>query len=320
MKLLGVILNYRTPDMTIEAARALAVALECVPDSRFVIVDNHSEDGSFDKLRAAVTAEPWRDRCEVIESPRNGGFGYGNNFAIRRCMESDDPAEYYYLLNSDALPRPDAVERLVKFMDSHRYAGIAGSYVEGPDGAYHETAFRFPSLFSELEAQAGVGPISRLLSDWIVALPKPDRTMLVEWTAAVSMILRRETLAKVGLFDEEFFLYFEETDLCRRAAVAGFPTYYVRDSVVSHIGSASTGMKDKSKPMPRYWFEARAHYLRKHHGDRYLAVSNVAWITGRALRAVRYALEMKPDHIGRPRMTRDFLAFNFNPKRFRLGG
>jgi len=318
MKLLGVILNFRTPDMTLEAARALAVALERVPDSRFVIVDNHSEDGSFAKLQAAIAHESFRDRCEVIESPHNGGFGAGNNFAMRRDMQSEDPAEYYYLLNSDALPEPDAVERLVTFMDSHRYAGIAGSYIQGPDGTYHETAFRYPSMFSEFEAQAGVGPISKLLADWVVALPKPDRTMLVEWTAAVSMILRREMLTKIGLFDEEFFLYFEETDLCRRASIAGFPTYYVRDSIVSHIGSASTGMKDGSKPMPLYWFEARDHYLRKHHGDRYALAANVAWITGRTMRAVRRAIERKPDPT-RPRLTRDFVAFNFSPKRLRSG-
>lgn len=319
MKLLGVILNYRTADMTLEAARAMAVALKNVADSRFVIVDNHSEDGSFTKLQAAVAKEPWRDLCEVVESPRNGGFGYGNNFAMRRNMESADPAEYFYLLNSDALPRPDAIENLLTFMDNHRYVGIAGSAIEGPDGEYHQTAFRYPSVFSEFEAQAGVGPVSRLLSDWIVALPKPERTMLVEWTAAVSMMLRRDMLTKVGLFDEGFFLYFEETDLCRRAAVAGFPTYYVCDSVVSHIGSASTGMKDPQRPMPLYWFEARSRYLRKHHGDKYLMSANLAWITGRTLRAVRRAIDRKPDHVTRPRMTRDFIKFNFNPKRLRSG-
>lgn len=318
MKMLGVILNYRTPDMTMEAAHGMAAAIAKMPDCRFTIVDNHSEDGSFAKLQAAVSKQPWAHLCEVVESPRNGGFGFGNNYAITRNMASADPAEYYYLLNSDAVPALDAVQRLVTFMDNHKYAGIAGSYIQGPDGTYHETAFRFPSLFSEFEAQAGTGPISKLLKDWIVAIPQPERTMLVEWTAAVSMILRGSMLKKIGLFDEEFFLYFEETDLCRRAAVAGYPTYYVRDSVVTHIGSASTGMKDLSKPMPLYWFEARSHYIRKHHGDSYLMGANVAWITGRTLRAVRRAIERRPDPT-RPRLTRDFITFNFSPKRLRSG-
>ena len=68
-------------------------------------------------------------------------------------------------------------------------------------------------------------------------------------------------LEKIGLFDETFFLYFEETDLCRRSLLAGWPTYYVADTVVVHMGSATTGMKDKVRPMPRFWFDSRKHYL-----------------------------------------------------------
>lgn len=316
MKLLGIIVNFRTPEMTMAAARGLAAALQNIPSARFVIVDNHSEDGSFDKLRNDVAREPWSGLCEVVESPRNGGFGFGNNFAIRRNLESRDPAEYFYLLNSDAVPRVDAVEQLVDFMDNHRYAGIAGGYVQGEDGEPHQTAFRFPSLFAELEEQAQTGPISRLLAGWIVALPIPQLTTQVDWTAAVSMIIRRSVLQKIGLFDEQFFLYFEETDLCRRAALAGYPTYYVRGSEVTHLGSASTGMKDLSRPMPAYWFEARQHYLRKHHGERYLLGANLAWLVGRSVRGVRRALELKRDS-SRPRLTRDFLAHNFLPPRHR---
>jgi N-acetylglucosaminyl-diphospho-decaprenol L-rhamnosyltransferase len=317
MKLLGIIVNFRTPDMTMEAARGLAAAIERIPAARFVIVDNHSEDGSFDKLKAAVAREAWHARCEVLASPKNGGFGAGNNFAIRKNLESRDPAEYFYLLNSDAVPRVDAVETLVEFMDNHRYAGIAGGYVHGQDDEPHQTAFRYPSLFAEFEEQAQTGPISKLLSHWIVALPIPDHTIQVDWTAAVSMIIRQSVLRKVGLFDEEFFLYFEETDLCRRAALAGFPTYYVRESEVEHLGSASTGMKDMKRPMPAYWFNARKHYIRKHHGRSYLIGANLAWMAGRTLRGVRRTFELKRDRYGRPRMTRDFVVHNFLPERLK---
>jgi len=316
MKLLGIIVNFRTPEMTMAAARGLVAALQNIPSARFVIVDNASDDGSYDKLRSEVAREPWSALCEVMESPRNGGFGFGNNFAIRKNLESRDPADYFYLLNSDAVPRSDAVEKLVEFMDNHRYAGIAGGYVHGEDGEPHQTAFRFPTLFAELEEQAQTGPVSRLLADWVVALPIPSQTTQVDWTAAVSMIIRRNVVQKVGMFDEQFFLYFEETDLCRRAALAGYPTYYVRDSEVTHLGSASTGMKDLSRPMPSYWFEARQHYLRKHHGERYLFGANLAWLLGRSVRGVRRALELKRD-LTRPRLTRDFLAHNFLPPRQR---
>lgn len=310
MKLFAVILNYRTADMTLEAAGALAKALEHIPDSRFAIVDNDSQDGSFEKLSSAVERSSYRDRCTVLASGHNGGFGAGNNFAIRQNLHGPDPAEYFLLLNSDALPSELAIKRLYDFMLAHPDAGICGAYIHGPDGEPHHTAFRFPSVYSELEEQAQTGPISKLVSRHIVAFPIPSQSIEVEWTAAVCMLIRRETLQRIGLFDETFFLYYEETDLCRRARQAGYNVYYVRDAHVSHIGSVSTGMKQLNKPMPLYWFEARKHYFRKHHGSGYAALADVAWLAGRGVRGLRRLIERKPDE-RRPHITRDFIKFNF---------
>jgi GT2 family glycosyltransferase len=281
-----------------------------VPDSLFVIVDNDSQDGSYEWLCDALAREPFRDRCEVLASGHNGGFGAGNNFAIQRDLRGPSPAQYYLLLNSDAAPADDAILKLVQFMDSHPDAGMCGAYIHGPDGEPHQTAFRFPSALAELEEQAQTGPISRVLHKHIVALPIPESSLEVEWTAAVCMLIRRETLERIGLFDEQYFLYFEETDLCRRARQAGYKVYYVRDSHVSHIGSVSTGMKNLTAPMPRYWFEARKHYFRKHHGPAYALAADVAWLAGRSLRGVRRLIERKQDE-RRPHITRDFIKFNF---------
>ena len=202
--------------------------------------------------------------------------------------------------------------KLVDFLDNHAYVGIAGSYIEGPDGVFHHTAFRFPSLISELEAGLGFGPASKLLKDWIVPLPMPERTQQVDWLAGASMMIRRQVLEKIGLFDETFFLYFEETDLCRRSLVAGWPTYYVKDSVVVHIGSATTGMKDKARPMPRFWFDSRKHYFEKHHGPLYLRASNVAWAGGHLLWQVRKVIQRKR-RPHPPGLLRDFIKHNFFP-------
>ncbi|HTU57707.1 MAG TPA: glycosyltransferase family 2 protein [Polyangiales bacterium] len=312
MKLFGVILNYKTADMTLGAATALARALEHVPDSRFAIVDNDSQDGSYEKLKSAVAKSPFRDRCTVLASGHNGGFGSGNNFAIRQNLHSDNPAEYYLLLNSDAVPSEMAIKRMYDFMTSHPDAGICGAYVHGPDGEPHHTAFRFPTAFSELEEQAQTGPISKLVSEHVVALEIPDHTTEVPWTAAVCMMLRRETVQKIGLFDETFFLYYEETDLCRRARQAGYKVYYVREADVSHIGSVSTGMKRFDKPMPLYWFEARKHYFRKHHGDSYSMLADVMWLAGRSVCALRRVIDRRVEE-RRPHFTRDFIKFNFAP-------
>ena len=79
-------------------------ATETLPDARLVIVDNDSQDGSFEKLRDAVAARPWKSRAEVLQSGHNGGFGAGNNFGIRHNLSSNDPADYFYILNPDAFP------------------------------------------------------------------------------------------------------------------------------------------------------------------------------------------------------------------------
>jgi hypothetical protein len=310
VKLLSVIVNYRTAEMTLKALEALLAELESFPEARVVIVDNDSRDGSFERLRDAVRERGHGTRVSVVASERNGGFAYGNNFAIRPALASADPPDYVYLLNSDAFPERGAVKRLVDFLDGHPNAGIAGSFIHGVDGEYHQTAFRFPSIASEFESTIGFGPISRLLDRFVVALPKPEQTLQVDWLAGASMMIRRQVLETVGLFDETFFLYYEETDFCRRARLAGWPTYYVVDSSVAHVGSASTGMKDRTRRTPAYWFDSRRHYFLKNHGTAYLAASNVVYVVGNTLRRVRSRIQRKPE-IDAPGHLADFIRYNF---------
>jgi hypothetical protein len=314
VKLYAVILNYKTAAMTSEALAALMRELASFPDAHVDVVDNDSRDGSEEKLRGAVAELRAGPRVEVVQTGHNGGFGYGNNAGIRRALAASDKPDYVYLLNSDAFPDPGSLRALVAFADSHPRHGIFGSYIHGPDGEPHETAFRFPTLASELEGSARLGPISRVLRRWIVALPIPERPTRVDWLAGASMLIRRELLERIGLFDETFFLYFEETDLCRRARRAGFETWYVPESRVTHIGSVSTGMKDRARPVPRFWFESRNHYFAKNHGRLYLWAANVLWLAGYASWRVRRRLQRKPD-ADPPGLLADFARFNFAPRR-----
>jgi GT2 family glycosyltransferase len=310
VKLFTVIVNYKTADMTLKAVEALLPELAPFSDARVVVVDNDSRDGSLETLSRAVRDRGHAPRVSVVAAERNGGFAYGNNFAIRPALSGDDPPEYVYLLNSDAFPEPGSVRRLVDFLDANPTAGIAGSFIHGPDGEYHQTAFRFPTIASEFESTLGFGPVSRLLDRYIVALPRPTQTLRVDWLAGASMLIRKQVFDSIGLFDETFFLYYEETDFCRRAQLAGWPTYYLPDSSVAHIGSASTGMKDKSKRTPGYWFDSRRHYFLKNHGAAYLTASNVAYVVGNALRRARWRLQRRPEIDAHGHLT-DFIRHNF---------
>lgn len=310
MRLLAVILNYKTPDMTLEALGSLLRELEPYPDARVTIVDNDSQDGSCEKLREELKGSDESGRVSVIASDYNGGFAYGNNVAIRNALAEGDPPEYVYLLNSDAFPDPDCVKALVEFLDTHPDVGIAGSYVHGPEPVPHKTAFRFHSVWSELESTLGIGVVSKLLDRWIVAPPLPAETCRVDWLAGASMLIRRKVIEDVGLLDDGFFLYFEETDFCLRARRAGWTTWYVVESAVTHIGSASTGIKDKSRPTPTFWFASRRRFFLKHHGRLALWGANVLYVVGASLRRIRDLLQRRPVDDFRWHL-RDFVRFNF---------
>lgn len=293
-RILVVLLNYRTADMTLGAARAALRAMEQL-HAELVIVDNASGDGSAETIATALETQDWARGANVrlIESDRNGGFGAGNNIGIRAGLSDGSRPDYVYLLNSDAFPAPDAIMRLVQHLEAHSDVGIAGSYIHGPDGEAHVTAFRFPGIAGEIEAALRLGVVSRLLRRYQVPMGVPQATCRVDWLAGASMMIRDSLLQEIGAFDERFFLYFEETDLCLRAMQAGFETHYVRDSHVEHIGSVSTGMKSWDR-VPGYWLDSRWHYFVKNHGRGYAALATLARAAAQAVWNTRRVIQQKP--------------------------
>ncbi|MEJ6404881.1 glycosyltransferase family 2 protein [Yoonia sp. 2307UL14-13] len=285
-----IILNYKTPDMTLQSVDAALREMAGI-SGQIIVVDNDSQDGSFETLEKAVADKGW-DRVRVVQSGHNGGFGAGNNFGIQAGLRDGPPPDYIYILNSDAFPDPGAIRILLDYLETHPKVGFAGSNIHGPDGDWHCTIFRYPSIQSELEGAARTGPITKLFKNHVIPQPLPDAPKEVDWLAGASIMMRYETLAEIGLFDETFFLYFEETDLCRRAKLAGWPTVYVPDSKVTHIGSASTGMKTW-KRKPQYWFDSRLHYFVKNHGRAYAVAATLAHVTGGLIWRLRCLIQRK---------------------------
>jgi GT2 family glycosyltransferase len=289
---LCIILNYKTPEMTVQSVTAALVAMQDV-EGMIVVVDNASGDGSFEALKTAVIDEGWPvERVHVVQSGHNGGFGAGNNFGIQYgarqygAMPGRGAPEYVYILNSDAFVDRDAITQLITHFEGHEDCGLACSqlYEEGVPAVH--SAFRFPSIASELEGAARFGPISRLLAGKTVPLPIPEQTSEVDWGAGASMMIRYDVLQQIGLFDEAYFLYFEETDLCLRARRAGWRTHYVVESRVLHIGSVSTGMRSWAR-MPGYWFDSRLRYFTSNHGAGYAALASLAHLGGGILARLR---------------------------------
>lgn len=307
--LLVVILNYRTPDLTIDCLRSLVTEVESLPGTRVVVSDNASGDGSVEKISAAINTQGWSNWVSLMPLERNGGYAFGNNAVIRPALESAEPPTYFLLLNPDTIVRPGALKALVDFMDQHPQAGIAGSRLEYPDGTPQCSAFRFHTLLSELDAGLRLGVVSNLLAQWVVAPPIPETICQTDWVAGASMIVRRELFEQVGLLDEKYFMYYEEMDFCLQAKRAGWTCWYVPSSRVIHLVGQSSGVTDTKRPpkrRPQYWFDSRRRYFVKNYGWLYAALADALWIFGFSLWRLRRVIQRKPDS-DPPKFLGDFI-------------
>ncbi|MEM7747017.1 MAG: glycosyltransferase family 2 protein [Pseudomonadota bacterium] len=291
------IVNYCTAELTIDCLRSISANIAEYSDTHVVVADNASPDGSGKVIAAAIKKEGWSDWAAVLPLPRNGGFAYGNNEVIRQWLGSKHTPEYFWLLNSDTLVHPGALSHLVRFLDSKPSAGFAGSCLEHRDGSAQHSAFRFHNVFSEFENGVQLGFITRMLENKIVAPDRPAKTQPCEWLSGASMLIRASVLQEIGLMDEDYFLYFEETDLSRRAHALGWESWYVVDSRVIHLVGQSSGVTATECALarrPSYWFESRRKYFVKNHGRHYAAAADLALIMGVALRKLRTAITRSP--------------------------
>ncbi|MEQ9453998.1 MAG: glycosyltransferase family 2 protein [Phycisphaeraceae bacterium] len=326
MNTLTVIVNYRCADLTIDALRTVADEVtryreQINGDLHVVVTDNASGDDAVQRLEQARTNNNWHDWLTILPLPKNGGFAYGNNEAIRWANTHRTPADFIHLLNPDTLLRDNAIVELVRFMQTHPEVGVAGSRLEDPDGTVQTSAFREPGILSEFEGSINLGLISNLLSRYRVAPAPPTTSSPTDWVAGASMIVRREVIDTIGLLDEDYFMYFEELDWICSAARNGWPCWYVVESRVVHLvgqvsGVTNTRASDqtpasppKRKRIPKYYHEARRHYWLKNHGRLKKLIADTAVIIGTLLWWTHMALRGKKPN-SPPHFLADFIAFH----------
>jgi len=307
-----VTVNYRTPELCGRALASLAGERAGLAELRAVVVDNRSADGSAERIRARIRSEGLAAWAELLESPVNGGFGAGNNLALRAALAEPEPPDYFLLLNPDAALEPGALGTLVQFLADHPQVGMAGPATEVGRGNLRGTAFRFPGILNSLDEGLHFGPLTRLLARWQLAPPPRPEAHPTDWLSGGCVLIRRELLAEVGLFDEGYFLYFEEVDLSWRAARAGWESWYVPAARILHDAGAATGAsagRELVRRMPRYWFESRRRYFLKNRGRPVCLLADLAFAGGNALWNLRRALSRAPrkEPLG---FWRDFVAFN----------
>jgi N-acetylglucosaminyl-diphospho-decaprenol L-rhamnosyltransferase len=235
-------------------------------EAEIVVLDNASEDGSADAVR-----ERFPD-VRVIAQPFRAGFGANHNTVIRVTG-----GRYVYVLNEDTTADDWALERIVAYLDAHPRVAALGPRLVYPDGRLQDSAWRFPT---PLVSAFGVVTLGKLgVKQSRGAAPRP-----VDWVMGAALVLRREALEQVGLFDEDFFLYSEEVDLQFRLRQAGWEVHYFPEATVVHHESQFSA-EIPERRIHEMW-RSRHRYWHKHHSG---AGARVAALATGAQYAVRAA-------------------------------
>ncbi len=232
-------------------------ALESVRGHEAIVVDNGSTDGTVEFVRERFP------EARLIEQ-ENTGLGGGSNTGMRVAS-----GDWFLLLNSDAWALEGAVERLVAFAEEHPEAGVVGPKLRYPDGSLQRSVRGFPTVWrlaTEYLFLRKLAPRSRALNAFYGAGFAYDRPLEAEFLMGSVWLVRREAADAVGLFDEDFFMFSEETDWAYRFRQAGWKVLFTPDAEFVHVGGAST--KQNWGPMFREQVRGHVRFLAKHHGRR----------------------------------------------------
>jgi GT2 family glycosyltransferase len=279
------IINFRTPDLTIECARsALDQILDGI-DAEIVIVDNRSDDGSLDALSAWIAGLPDGAPVRVVASETNSGFSGGHNQGMAAVA-----AEYYLLLNSDAVLRPGFMARILAEARAHPEAGFIAPRLEGEDGVVQISCFRFPGPLSEFIRGANSGPVTRLFQARDVPLGADPDPAAVDWASFACILVNGAMVAEIGPMDEGYFLYFEDAEYCLRGRRAGWRLHRCPEAVAVHFRGGSGPVKALArarKRLPRYYYSSRTRFLYQAYGYAGLWAANLLWLAGRGMAGLR---------------------------------
>lgn len=202
-----VIVNYRTRGMVKQGLKSVRAARPRL-NYEVLVVDNDSKDGLPQMIREEFP------EVRLIALERNLGFAAGNNAAFRKAK-----GKYVFVLNPDAMVDPGSVEALFAYMEAHPEIGVLGPRLVRPDGEIQESVHRFPTPWIPVYRRTPLGRLARArvaLDRYAMRGELSDAPQEVDWMEGAALFVRRAAMDEVGMFDERYFLYFEDADWCRR--------------------------------------------------------------------------------------------------------
>lgn len=254
LKLSIVIVNYNVQHFLEQCLQSVMVAIQNIEAEVFV-VDNNSVDGSVAMVQTKFP------NVKLIANKDNGGFSKANNQAMKIAK-----GEYVLLLNPDTLVEEDTFEKVVKFMDEHPDAGGLGiNMVDGKGNFLPESKRSLPTpevAFYKIFGLSWLFPKSKRFGKYHLTFLDKDETHEIEVLSGAFMLMRKEALDKVGLLDEDYFMYGEDIDLSYRIILGGYKNYYYPEARIIHYKGEST--KKGSLNYVFVFYNAMAIFARKH--------------------------------------------------------
>ncbi|MEP1202149.1 glycosyltransferase family 2 protein [Tateyamaria sp.] len=305
-----IIVNYRTPDLVRACLDSLAQ--EAGPDLELqaFVGDAASGDGSVVTISDHIAQQGFGDWASCLDIGCNRGFAYGNNWLFRTCVAPEPGFDYVHFLNPDTYIHRGAVRALVDFLAARPMAGVAGSRLENPDGSWRAYGFRFPTPWREFFRGARLSALERLVPSASIKIADLADTRAVDWVTGASFMAPRRVLDRVGLMDDNYFLYFEETDLMARVRAAGYGVWHVAESRVVHLAGQSTGLRSDDVDIKRLspiWLQSRWRFMRKLYGRHGAIMANALFLAGNLLYRIKCLLLLRTIQ-DPPHLWRDYLV------------
>lgn len=257
-----VIVSYRCRELVRDSLRSLFANPPSRP-MRVHVIDNASADGTVEIIRAEFPT------VAITSATKNLGFGRATNIGIR-----SGSGAYVLALNPDTRLRPGVLDHLLAIMDERSDIGIASCRLERHDGTVdHAAARSFPTVLGSLGHFTGLARRRNVPSGLSQYRALPTQAGPVDMVSGAFMLIRRRGLEEVGTFDEGYWMYIEDIDLCYRFAQAGWLTWYDPTIAVTHLKAATSG-STRSRRVNYSFHHGMYRFYRKHYARRHSAVTN----------------------------------------------